>query len=76
MQLKVMHTDEKPTATFTSYSTYGDFGIVAGAFAAIVGGRGGKFSVSLVAFSSSVDFFFFFRVFLVGVDNGLAIRMF
>jgi hypothetical protein len=44
-----------------------------GAFAAIVGGRAARFSVS---FFSAADFFFFFRVFFVGVDSGLAIRMF
>lgn len=47
-----------------------------GAFAVIGGGRGGKFSVSVVAFSSDVDFFFFFLAFFVGVDSGLAMRIF
>ena len=48
-----------------------------GAFVAIGGGRGGRFSVSfVVSFFSNGDFFFFFLDFFVGVDRGLAIRMF
>ena len=43
--------------TFKSSSTYADFGMFVAGFVAIRGGRGGTFSVTIVSFFSTDDFF-------------------
>ena len=55
--LKRIKTKSQMKLTFKFNSIYADFGMFVAAFVAIRGGRGGTFSVSIVSFFSTDDYF-------------------